>query len=110
MLHTKVAHVDTHDNSGSQVARIGIPPSRYAGVFYKFSDPSQTAKISLINKGNTLFSQTGCSNSDPLVPYDQTKQPFPVTSEILVVVESISSSIAGATLDVGVLVDNGGAG
>lgn len=110
MLHTKVAHVDTHDDGGSQVARVGIPPSRYVGAYYSFSDPAQTAKITLLNKGNILFQKSGCAGTDPLQPYDQTKWPYPVTGEILVVVESISADSPGATLDVGILLDNGGAG
>lgn len=110
MLHTRVAHVDTSSNATSQSKLVGVPPARYAGVHYKFSDPTQTATISLLNKGNLLFQQVGASDTDALKPYDQTKQPEPITGEILVVVETISASIPGATLDVSILVDLGGAG
>lgn len=80
-MHTRVVRVDTSD--GSAAGTVGVPPTRYAGCYYRFDDDTDTANITITNLGQTVFTKAGANNSDGI--QDVLWDDMPVVADELVV-------------------------
>lgn len=93
------------DTSGTSTAgTVGIPPSRFAGAYYQFTDPTQVGDLTVVGLGKTLLTKNAAANSDGVQSIKPTD--MDVTGGDLVVhVASVTNGNAGDKLNVTLFLD-----
>jgi nicotinamide mononucleotide (NMN) deamidase PncC len=102
VLHSRVLTIDT---SGSTAAgTVSVPPSRYAGVYYQFTDPSMTATIKVQNLGRDMVSKSGATNSDGVQELAPDAEKL-CSGNVVVALSAISGPTAGDKAKVNLFFD-----
>lgn len=110
MIHSRVIVLDSSGTSA--VGSASCPPARYAGAYYQFSNPLQSATINIKNPtlNETLLTKSGAVNADGVQEFDNTKREPIVSGTLIADVNTISGGTPGDKLSITVYLDLGGSG
>ena len=102
MLHSRVLVIDT---AGSTAAgTVAVPPSRYAGMYYQFTDNTMTATIKVQNLGRDMVSKSGAANSDGVQELAPDAEKL-CSGEVVVALSAITNPTAGDKAKVNLFFD-----